>query len=424
MPARTAFQLTRSPLCTDQVKRLLSRIGDGRPASDTLEYGYCIAADEIEIGGNCDARFSAVRDALRENTATRGELGAAVCVAIDGRLVVELWCGWADTEHSRPWREDTLVNVFSVGKAIAALCLLTLVSRGQVALDAPVARYWPEFAAAGKDAVTVRMVLSHTAGLPAIARELPVGALYDWELVTSALAAQEPWWTPGAGHGYHVHTFGFLVGELVRRVSGESIGSFLRRELAGTLGVDLSFGLAAAQRARRAEFTFEAASAGAAERVAKGEDGQRALRKRAYLNPPGATGIGTVNTPGWQDAELPSANLHAGARDVVRVYTELVREEPSIIDRGLLREARTEAAGGDDLVLARPSRFGLGFQLTQPERPLGPNAASFGHFGAGGSLGFGDPEAGLAFAYVMNRGGPQWQDPRNRALIDAVYGAL
>jgi CubicO group peptidase (beta-lactamase class C family) len=152
--------------------------------------------------------------------------------------------------------------------------------------------------------------------------------------------------------------------------------------------------------------------------------GDAALRKRAYLNPPGATGVGTVNTAAWQDAELPSANLHADARGIARVYGALVGDSRSILDSEVLRHATTEAAVGEDLVLGRPSRFGLGFQLSQPERPLGPNAGSFGHFGAGGSVGFADPQAHVAFAYVMNRGGPQWRDPRNSALIDALYEAL
>ncbi len=313
------------------------------------------------------------------------------------------------------------MNVFSVGKALTAMCVLLLVSRGSLELDEPLARRWPEFAAEGKQAITVREVLSHRSGVAAVRRELPEGSLYHWEEVTGALAEQQPWWTPGSAHGYHVHTFGFLAGEIVRRVAGERIGTFLRREIADRLGVELGYGLAPSERHRRAEFVFDF------DQVSRG--GRRAtfdtqLRERAYLNPPGATGIGTVNTAAWQDAELPSANLHAGASAIARVYDALISDAQPLIDADLLAEARTEASAGEDLVLRRPSRFGLGFQLTQPERPLGPNPHSFGHFGTGGSLGFADPEARVAFAYVMNRGGGQWQDPRNRALIDAVYASL
>jgi CubicO group peptidase (beta-lactamase class C family) len=352
----------------------------------------------------------------------RGELGASVSVLVEGRLVVELWCGWADAARSRAWQRNTLVNVFSVGKALAGLCVLIPVSRGQLGLDEPVSRHWPEFAAAAKENISIRELLSHRAGLAAIERELREGSLYDWRLVTDALAEQRPWWKPGQGHGYHVHTFGFLTGEIVRRVTGERIGPFLRRELAETLGVDLSFGLARRDRSRRAEYVFDL------ERPDIGHDRfaklDSDLRKRAYLNPPGATGLGTVNSVAWQDAELPSANLHAGASAIARVYDALLGEAPAIVDKEVLQAATAEEAAGEDIVLGRPSRFGLGFQLTQPERPFGPNPSGFGHFGAGGSVGFADPDAHVAFAYVMNRGGPQWRDPRNRALIDAVYQAL
>ncbi|HEY2766807.1 MAG TPA: serine hydrolase domain-containing protein [Solirubrobacteraceae bacterium] len=387
--------------------------------------------DGAEIGGTCDARFAGVREALRENFAQRGELGAAVAVIVEGRMVVDLWGGWADAGRSRPWDQSTVVNAFSVGKAFAALCVLMLVSRGPLDLDEPVARHWPQFAAEGKEGVTVRQVLGHRAGLAAIERELAEGALYEWEEVTSALAEQRPWWTPGAGHGYHVHTFGFLAGEIVRRVAQESVGSFLRREIAEPLGAEVGFGLARSERSRRAEYVFDAppaerkARAGLLSRreTAPRSPAEARLYERAYLNPPGATGLGTVNTEAWQDAELPSANLHADARGVARVYGALVGDG-ALVNRDVLREATREASAGIDLVLGRPSRFGLGFQLTQPERPLGPHAGSFGHFGAGGSVGFADPDADLAFAYLMNRGGPQWQDPRNRALSDAVYEAL
>jgi CubicO group peptidase (beta-lactamase class C family) len=383
---------------------------------------FAIRTQAAEIAGTCDPRFLTVREALCENVAHRDELGAAVAVIVEGRPVVELWCGWADSARSRVWRSDTLVNVFSVGKALAGLCVLMLVSRGLVELDEPVCRCWPEFAAAGKDAISIRQVLSHQAGLAAIERDLPEGALYDWSQVTGALAEQRPWWTPGQGHGYHVHTFGFLAGEIVRRVTGEPIGPFLRREIAAKLDANLSFGLARRNRSRRAEYVFD-------RQPPRFDPGRHAgvdlgLRASAYLNPPGATGIGTVNTAAWQDAELPSANLHGGARGIARLYDALLHHTPPLVDDEVLRAATSEAAAGDDLVLARPSRFGLGFQLTQPERPLGPNPGGFGHFGSGGSIGFADPDAHVAFAYVMNRGGPQWQDPRNRSLIDAVYETL
>ncbi|HTW43362.1 MAG TPA: serine hydrolase domain-containing protein [Solirubrobacteraceae bacterium] len=364
-----------------------------------------------------------MRDAVGENLAQREELGAAVAVIVDGRPVVDLWCGWADEARTRPWRERTLVNTFSVGKAFTGLCALMLVSRGELSLDEQVSQRWPQFALAGKEAITVRELLSHRAGLAAIDSELPEGALYDWELMTAALAEQAPWWTPGSAHGYHVHTFGYLVGELVRRVAGEPIGAFLRREIANPLGVELSFGLERAKRARRAEYVFDLSMRSRIAHAAGVPAGGR-LRERAYLNPPGAMGLGTVNTPAWQDAQLPSANLHADARGIARAYQALLDASHPLLDGELLREARTQASAGEDLVLGRPSRFGLGFQLTQPERPLGPNADSFGHFGAGGSVGFADPQAGVAFAYVMNRGGGQWQDPRNRALIEATYEAL
>ncbi|HET7297051.1 MAG TPA: serine hydrolase domain-containing protein [Gemmatimonadales bacterium] len=382
-----------------------------------------IGPDGADIGGSCDARFAAVREALRENLAERDELGAAVAVVLEGRPVVDLWCGWTDAARTRPWREDTIVSAFSVGKPLAGLCLLMLVSRGLVDLDEAVASRWPAFAQAGKEGITVRQVLSHQAALPAISQQLPEGALYEWELVTGALERQAPWWAPGEGHGYHVHTFGYLVGEVVRRACGEPVDSFLHREIAQPLGAQVSFGLEPPLRGRRADYVFEQATAAQAEALMR-SGAVSELRARAYLNPPGAMGVGTVNTAAWQDAVIPSANLHAEARGVARVYAALAQHDCPLLDAGVLAEARSEACAGTDLVLERPSRFGLGFQLTQPERPMGTNEGSFGHFGAGGSVAFADPHAGLAFAYLMNRGGPQWQDPRNRALIDATYEAL
>ncbi len=381
-------------------------------------------ADVPEIRGSCDERFAGVRSALARNFRDHGEVGAAVAITIEGRLVVDLWAGWADRIRTRPWQRDTLVNVFSVGKAMAALSLLVLVERGQVDLDAPAARYWPEFAARGKSEVTVRMLLCHRAGLPAIRRSLPRFAMYDWELMTSALAAEEPWWEPGRTHGYHVNTFGFLIGEIVRRVSGESIGAFFRREVAAPLGADFHFGIGPEHDQRIADYLF----GDEPPEMVDDDDERQFLLRHVYLNPPGLSGFGTVNTRAWRAAEMPSTNGHASARAVARIYSVLACggaiDGVRLLRTETIERAIAEASSGPDLVLRRPSRFGLGFQLTQPERPLGTNPRSFGHFGAGGSLGFADPDAKLAFAYTMNQPGPRWQNPRNRALIDAVYASL
>jgi CubicO group peptidase (beta-lactamase class C family) len=382
-----------------------------------------MCASVPEIHGHCDTRLQALRDAFAANFAEHGEVGAALAVTLDSSAVVDVWGGWADRARTRPWRRDTLVNVFSVGKPMVALCLLVLIERGRVGVDDLVAEHWPEFAAAGKGEVTVRMLLGHRAGLPGIRRPLPRSAMYDWPLMTSALAAEAPWWTPGDKHGYHVNTFGFLVGELVRRTSGVSVGTFLERAVTAPLGADFHFGIGAEEDRRVAEFLFPATAPDAIDAHATEQ-----LRS-VYLNPPGLSGFGTVNTRQWRAAEMPSGNGHATARAVARIYSALAAggaiDGVRLLDAETVALATREVSSGQDAVLGRPSRFGLGFQLTQPERPMGSGDNSFGHFGAGGSLGFADPDNGLAFAYTTSQGdGPRWQNPRNRGLLDALYASL
>jgi CubicO group peptidase (beta-lactamase class C family) len=380
----------------------------------------------VPIEGQCDPRFAPVRDAFAGNFARHGERGAAVCLSVDGRVVVDLCGGWADADTGRPWAPDTLVNMFSVGKAMTALCTVLLVSDGVLDGDAPVARYWPAFAAAGKEAVTVRQVLSHQAGLPAIGHRLEPGAMLDWSVMCQALAAEAPWWEPGSAHGYHVNTFGYLVGEVIRRVSGQRFGPFFRDRVARPLGADVHFGLGPADDGRVAPFLGH--DSPSPEREPEDLSRDQLMEYNAYANPSGLSGMGVVNSRAWRAAEIPSTNGHASARGVARVFGALAGggslDGVRLTDPDALRAATTEQVRGEDLILHRASRFGLGFQLTQPERPIGPNPGAFGHFGAGGSLGFCDPTAGVAFGYVMNTMGPRWQNPRNRALIDAVYASL
>jgi CubicO group peptidase (beta-lactamase class C family) len=380
---------------------------------------------KVPIDGICDPRFAAVRQAFEGNFAKHGEPGAAVTVQLHGRTMVDVWGGWSDLAGTRPWTRDNLVNVFSVGKAFAAICMLQLCERGILTLDLPLARIWPEFAANGKDAVTLRHVLSHRAGLPALRDPLPEGAMFDWTTMTNALAREKPWWEPGTAHGYHVNTFGYLLGEAARRATGKTIGALLREHIAGPLDADVFIGLPENEHARVAEFRWPP---GALSPAIESPDDIALMRAHAYRNPPGLSGAGWINSRAWRLAEIPSANTHATARGVARIYAALANggaiEGVNILSRESLRAATVELAYGIDRVLDRPSRFGSGFQLTHVERPLGPHAGAFGHFGAGGSLGFCDPETGVAFGYVTCDMGPRWQNPRNQALIDAVYSCL
>ena len=375
-----------------------------------------------------------MRDALAEILAAGAEVGAALAVYVDGHGVVDLWGGHADAGRTRPWERDTIVNLYSVGKAVTAVCALRLVEAGLLDLDAPVARYWPEFAQAGKVRIPVRYLLTHQAALPAIARALPSGAWSHWDVVTEALAAQAPWWEPGAGHGYHVNTQGFLIGEVVRRITGTTLGTYLRESLAGPAGVDFFIGVGPDLDGRCADVLPQPASPESEElRRQLGVDpatlsGRPLMRVNAYRNPPGISGTGVVNTRSWRAAEVPSTGGHGNARGVARLYSALAGDGEvdgvHVLSPAMVARATEQQVYGDDLVLQRPTRFGLGFQLTMAERPLGPSPRAFGHFGAGGSLGFADPDARVAFGYAMNQGRGGWQHKHVRHLIDLVYAAL
>jgi CubicO group peptidase (beta-lactamase class C family) len=386
---------------------------------------------ETPISGTCDAQFEQVQAAFVRNFAEHDEVGAAVAVHVDGAPVVDLWGGWQDREQSARWARDTIVNVWSVGKAITAIALLKLVDAGKVDLGAPVARYWPEFAQAGKESISVDILMSHRAGLPAVAKPLPAGYnLTNWAGMCDALAEQEPWWEPGTRFGYHTNTYGFLLGEIVRRVDGRTIGNYVRDEVAGPLGAEFLIGFGPEQDHRVATwYAYERPAGEATDRPWLDVDpatvsGMELCRYMTYRNPPNASGEG-VNTRAWRAAEYPSTNPHSNARSIAAIYSELACDGGRLLSRAMRDRANTIEADGEDAILGRPNRFGLGFQLTIPGvRPFGPNPHSFGHFGNGGLLGFADPDARVAFSYVCNRGGRSWRDPRNIALIDAVYASI
>ena len=374
------------------------------------------------ITGMCDRRFEGVRDALGDNFREHGELGAAVAITLEGTPVVDMWAGWMDDARTRAWEDDTLVAVFSVGKAMAALCVLMLADRGQVDLDAPVSRYWPEFAGAGKEGVTVRMLLSHRAGLPGVRRVLPELGMYDWDLMAAALAAEKPWWQPGSTHGYHVNTFGFLTGEIVRRVSGLE-----HRRLPG------EGGRGAARRRPPLRLRPRARRADGRVPVRRRRGGVRgrhgAGRPRV---PTGDARTGPAARPRVPEPARPLGARHrqharvACGRDtfgerpcdrprLARLYTALAcggaLDGVRLLRSETLDRAVAEASAGPDLVLGRPSRFGLGFQLTQPERPLGPNPRTFGHFGVGRLAGVRRPGRGPGVRLHDEPLGPALAEP-------------
>ena len=386
----------------------------------------------VEVQGHCDPKFRAVKEAFAGNFAVHGEVGAALAVMVDGRMVVDLWGGHADAARTRPWQEDTIVNVYSTTKGMTAICAHRLADQGLLDLDAPVARYWPEFAQAGKETLPVRYLLSHTAGLPAVAEPLPPGSLYDWEVMTSALARQASWWEPGTKHGYHALTYGWLVGEVVRRISGKSPGAYFRDEIAAPLGLDFHIGLGPEHDARTADMIADALpQPGEGNPLVDALNDPESMAYKAFANPPDTIIEGGVNTRQWRAAEIPAANGHGNARALARVYGALAcggeLDGVRVLSKHAIDRAIEEQAYGPDAVLVGlPMRVGLGFMLTMEEAPLGPNPRSFGHGGLGGSLGFADPDGRVGFGYTMNRMlfPPDLLDPRLPAMINAVYEAL
>ena len=349
-----------------------------------------------------------------------------MCITIAGRTVVDLWGGYADPARTRRWNEDQLVNAFSVGKGITAVVAAQCVARGELSYDTLVSSVWPEFASHGKDSLTFRDLLGHRAGLPAIRPRMAPGSMMQWSTMTTALANERPWWTPGAAHGYHVNTFGFLVGEVIRRATGLTVGQLIARDIALPLNADIYLGAPDHLHGRMAEFEWPGEPM--AEEEPPGLSDDQLMQINTYYNPSGLSGSGVVNSPEWRRAEMPSTNMHASARGVSSLYTVLAHggtfSGVEILPTAVLDEAVREVSHGDDVVLGRVSRFAHGFQIPIPERGFGPHAEAFGHYGAGGSVGFCDPVALVGFGYVMNQMGPRWQNPRNRALIDALYQSL
>lgn len=381
------------------------------------------------VHGHCEARFAAVRTAFEENFRDRDELGAAVTVTLDGETVVDLWGGWADAARTRPWERETLVNVWSTSKGPTSLCAHILADRGLLDFDAPVAAYWPEFAAAGKESVLVRHLLSHRAGLAGLREPHDLAQLCDWDLTVERLAAQEPWWEPGTRSGYHALTFGHLVGEVVRRVSGLRPGAFLEREVTGPLGIDFTIGLPEKEAERAAELVHPRVASSSEQAAIFAQLAPAAVA--ALANP--LVGATEANTAQWRAAEIPAANGHGTARAVAALYGIFAGRGAYGSRQVLSPEAAERVREGQgscrDLVLGagfeHETETGLGLWLSGPNGSYGPNPRAFGHDGFGGSCGLADPESGLSLGYVMNRMGPHIaDDPRKMALVDALYSAL
>jgi CubicO group peptidase (beta-lactamase class C family) len=371
------------------------------------------------VSGTCAPRFAAVRATFESLLATGQDVGASVAVTLDGALVVDLWGGHADGDRTRPWERDTIVNVFSTTKTVTALAALVLADGGALDLDAPVARYWPEFAANGKADVRVRHCLGHTAGLSGWQEPVTIDDLYDWEKATALLAAQAPWWEPGTASGYHALTQGHLVGEVVRRITGRTLGRFVADELAGPLGADFHIGLDARHDARVA-------------RVIPPRGGlprwdPTSLVARTLGNPPLRAEMSW--TEAWRRAEMPAVNGHGNARSVATMQAALacggrVGAARLLSERGCAA-VFAEQARGTDLVLGAPLRMGMGYGLVSPELPFSPNPRACFWGGWGGSLVVVDCDARLVVAYVMNRMGEgTLGDTRAAGLVAATYASL
>jgi CubicO group peptidase (beta-lactamase class C family) len=380
-----------------------------------------------QVEGHVEAGFEAVRDAFVRNFEEHGDVGAACAVHVEGRKMVDLWGGTADVVTGAPYVEDTLQMVFSTTKGATAVCANLLIERGLLEVDRPVVDYWPEFAAEGKDQIPVRWLLCHKSGLPIVDADLTVEEVLAWDPIVEALAAQKPIWEPGTAHGYHALTYGWLVGEIVRRVSGRPIGQFFAEEVAAPLGLEFWIGLPAEHEHRVAPLvTLKRPADPKAAELFEQFFGPDTLTGRA-LNLSGTFAQEDVwNRAEVHAAEIPAANGITNARSLSRMYAALVGEVDGvrILSADTIERVREPQTEGSDKVLFFETKFGLGFMLSSPFSPYG-GPAGFGHAGAGGSVGFADPDSGIGFGYVMNKMQQNLSgDPRTLTLIDAVYASL
>lgn len=375
-----------------------------------------------DIDGMCDERFAAVREALAANLDSGAELGASIVVDLDGAIAVDLWGGSAD-ETGRPWQRDTITNVWSTTKTVTSLAALMLADRGELDVDAPVARYWPEFGAAGKQDVLVRHLLSHTSGVSGLEQPAAVADLYDWEKSTARFAAQEPWWQPGTASGYHALNFGHLIGEVLRRITGVSLKQFVADEIAGPLGADFQIGAAEADWDRIAPvippppLPFDLATLDPDSPTVKTMTG------------PGPD-ASDANTPQWRRADIGAANGHGNARSVARILSVISRGG-EVDDIRLLRPETIdlifrEQSNGPDVVLGAPLRFGIGYGLPQAETiPYLPDERICFWGGWGGSVIIMDLGRRMTISYMMNKMGPGVVgSERTEAYVRAVYSAI
>jgi len=387
---------------------------------------------EASIGGSCAPEFDKVRAAFTQNFAERDEVGAAVAVWVEGELVVNLWGGWSDAARATPWRQNTLASVFSGSKGLTSTCVHLLADRGEIDLHAPVAAYWPEFGQSGKESITVATVMGHRSGVIGPRTRMTPREACDWDRVCEKLAEAEPWWEPGTAQGYHMVTFGFILGEVVRRVTGRTIGQFLRTEIAEPLGIDVHLGLPAHEHHRCAEMVNKphirdvlAAGQAPGHPTSLSEHPMAGLSVALGFVPDDELGSDAIDV--WRSVEFPSTNAHVSALGMATFYNAMAQEK--LLSRDQMELCRVSQGGYEVDVVLGPRvadhGWGLGYMLNQ-RRVAGPNPKIFGHGGSGGSFAFVDLEHRIGYSYVMNQfdATKANADPRSTALSDEVYTAL
>jgi CubicO group peptidase (beta-lactamase class C family) len=373
----------------------------------------------VDIHGTVAPGFEPVRDAFAANFEAGAEIGASFAATVEGRFVVDIWAGYADAARTSPWEEHTIANVYSTTKAIVALAAAMLADRGLLDYNAPVSRYWPEFASNGKERITVAHLLSHQAGVAGITK--PVDDFYDWATTIHAIEEEKPWWEPGTANGYHALTYGQLVGEVIRRITGVSVGTFVRKEIAAPLGADFLIGFGPEEDARVAEMVPPPPE------QAFQDFPPDAMLMRVLANPPFANDA--ANTREWRAAEIPAANGHGNARSCARIMSALACggavDGVRLLSQNGIDRAITEQCYREDLVLMIPMRWGLGFMLRSDHMPFSPNPRAFVHGGAGGSLAIADLDARASWAYVMNKmAATTVGDTRVGSIAQAFYTVL